>query len=103
MRGWLRDTDLVDDEILDRQVYVEDRYMRFGDLTSADARRLADQFSGLSGGGLEKRVAPAAGEWRKLAELLEEREAETVAALDLDEARDYAERVRVVPPGGSWL
>jgi hypothetical protein len=93
----------ADDEILARQVYVGDRYLRFGELTSGDCRRLAEQFSGLSGGGLEQRVAPAATEWRQLAELLDERGVETVSALDLDEARDYAERVRVVPPGGGWL
>ena len=91
------------DDVLAREVYVRDRYLPFGELDPGDARFLADQFSGLSGGGLEQRVAPAARAWRELAELLEERGAETVAALSAEEAASYAERARVIPPGGGWL
>jgi hypothetical protein len=79
---------------LERQVYVEDRYLPFGELTSDDARRLADKFSGLSGGGRE---------WRQLAKLMDERGAATVAELDAEQVGDFAERLRVIPPGGSWL
>jgi len=95
--------DEEDQRPLERQVYVEDRYLPFGELTSDDARRLADKFSGLSGGGLEQRVGPAGREWRQLAKLMDERGAATVAELDEEQVGDFAERLRVIPPGGSWL
>ena len=46
------------EELLAREVYVGDGYRRFGEVTPEDARTLADRFSGLSGGGLEQKVAP---------------------------------------------
>jgi hypothetical protein len=92
-----------DERVLETQVYVEDRYVPFGDLTPDDARRLADRFSGLSGGGLEVNVAPVGGAWRDLADLMVERGAGHVADLGAERAAELAERVRVVPRGGSWL
>jgi hypothetical protein len=91
------------DEILGREVYVRDAYKRFGELTEADARALADQFSGLSGGGLEAKVAPVGRAWRELAELMAESGAARVADLGAERAGELAEGLRVVPPGGSWL
>ncbi len=91
------------EDVLTREVYVRDRYVPFGELSADDARFLAGQFTGLSGGGLEQRVAPMARAWRELADLMEERGAATVAALGAEEAASQAERVRVVPPGGGWL
>ncbi len=91
------------DDILDRQVYVGDRYRPFGELTGADARLLAEQFSGLTGGGLEQNVAPVGSGWRQLAELMQERGVDTVAELGVEVAAEFGERLRVVPRGGSWL
>ncbi|HEX3292223.1 MAG TPA: hypothetical protein VHR38_00650 [Solirubrobacterales bacterium] len=90
-------------EVLAREVYVGDGYKKFGELTPDDARMLAEQFSGLSGGGLEAKVAPVGRAWRDLADLLSERECERVADLGADRAAGLAEKLRVVPPGGSWL
>jgi hypothetical protein len=95
--------DTENDRPLDTQVYVEDRYVAFGELTSDDARRLADKFSGLSGGGLEQKVAPVGTAWRELANLMEESGAERVADLGAERAAQLAESLRVVPPGGGWL
>jgi len=91
------------DDVLARQVYVGDRYKRFGELRRADAEELARSMSGHSGGGLEKHTMPIAAAWRELAGLLSRSDQETVADLDRDEAERLAERVRVIPPGGSWL
>ena len=91
------------DDILDREVYVRDRYLPFGELTQADARALAEQFSGLTGGGLEQNVAPVGSGWRQLAELMQERGVETVAELGVEVAAEFGERLRIVPRGGSWL
>jgi hypothetical protein len=92
-----------DDELLDREVYVGDAYKRFGELTAEDARALAEELSGHSGGGLERHAGPVALAWRRLAERLEEIDAGSVSELDPQEAGELAEAVRVVPPGGSWL
>lgn len=89
--------------ILERQVYVHDRYLPFGELTPDDARTLAERFSGLSGGGLEAKVAPVGRAWRELANLMAESGAERVADLGAERAAELAEGLRVVPPGGSWL
>ncbi len=91
------------DDVLAREVYVGDAYKAFGELTAKDAGALADQFSGLSGGGLEQKVAPVGRAWRELAEAMEQRGAATVAELGIQEATDRAEQLRVVPPGGAWL
>jgi hypothetical protein len=91
------------DDLLAREVYVGEAYKPFGDLTAQDARALAEQFSGLSGGGLEQKVAPVGRAWRELAEAIEQRGAATVADLGVEEAAKRAEQLRVVPPGGAWL
>ncbi len=91
------------DDVLAREVYVGDAYKPFGELTAKDARALAEQFSGLSGGGLEQKVAPVGSAWRELAEAIEQRGAATVAELGMEEAAKRAEQLRVVPPGGAWL
>ncbi len=91
------------DELLAREVYVGDAYKPFGELTANDARALAEQFSGLSGGGLESKVAPVGRAWRELADAIEQHGAATVAELGAEEAARRAEQLRVVPPGGSWL
>jgi hypothetical protein len=95
--------DSQSESVLDRQVYVEDHYVPFGEVTPDDARRLAERFSGLSGGGLEAKVAPAGRAWRELAALMDESEASRVADLGEARAAELAEGLRVVPPGGSWL
>jgi hypothetical protein len=91
------------DELLAREVYVGSTYKPFGDVTPDDARALAERFSGLSGGGLEAKVAPVGRAWRELARLMEERGASRVADLGSEQAAKLAEGLRVVPPGGSWL
>ena len=95
--------DSGNDEVFGRQVYVGDRYLPFGELTSDNARQLADKFSGLSGGGLETKVAPVGTAWRELAKLMEDSGAERVADLGAEKAAELAESLRVVPPGGGWL
>jgi hypothetical protein len=91
------------DDPLARQVYVGDRYKPFGEMTAEDARSQAAGLSGVSGGGLEARVAPVATGWRQLAKLLDDRGLETVSELGREEAERLARKVWVVPPRGSLL
>ena len=96
--------DTENDGPLDTQVYVEDRYVPFGELTSDDARRLAEKFSGLSGGGPGgRRWRPSARRGASSPNLMEESGAERVADLGAERAAELAEGLRVVPPGGGWL
>jgi hypothetical protein len=90
-------------EVLSREVYVGDGYKPFGDLTAQDAGSLADRLSGHTGGGLEKHTTPVAIAWSDLAKILDERGAGSVRDLDEDQVRHFATRLRIVPPGGSWL
>jgi hypothetical protein len=91
------------EELLGREVFVGDHYVAFGKIGSADASALAERFRGLSGGGLEQMVAPVGRAWLDLAELIEERGVGSVAELGDAVTPELAERLRVVPPGGSWL
>lgn len=72
-------------------------------MTPDEARALAERFSGLRGGGLEQKVAPVGTAWRELAALMSDSGAEKVADLGGERAAELAEKLRVVPPGGSWL
>ncbi len=77
-------------------------YKPFGELTSADARTLAAGLRGVSGGGLEAKVLPVSTGWTELARMLEEAQG-TVADLDPEVITSIAERVWVIPPGGTLL
>ncbi len=90
------------EDLLQREVFVDGAYKAFGELSAEDARKLAAELRGLSGGGLEARVMPVKTAWTELAGLLEESQA-TVAELDRETATAIAERVWVVPPGGTLL
>ena len=83
-------------------MFVGGAYKPFGELTSADARKLAAGLRGLSGGGMEAKVMPVMTAWTELAGLLEGSQA-TVAELDPDTVATLAERVWVIPPGGTLL
>lgn len=89
-------------DILRRQVYVGEAYKAYGELTAADARALAAGLRGVSGGGLDAKVAPVRASWTELAGLLDS-QGPRVADLDPETAARFAERVWVVPPGGTLL
>ena len=90
------------DDPLQRKVFVDGAYKPFGELTSEDARKLAAGLRGVSGGGLEAKVMPVLTAWTELSRLLDSPTAK-VADLDPDVAGAIAERVWVVPPGGTLL
>ncbi len=83
-------------------MFVEGAYKPFGQLTSEDARKLAAGLRGLSGGGMEAKVMPVRTAWTELSSLLEGSQT-TVADLDPETAARFAQRVWVVPPGGTLL
>ena len=91
-----------DDDPLQRQVYVNGEYRPFGQLTADDARALAAQLRGVTGGGLDARVGPVRAGWLELADRLAG-PGSTVADLDPPEVAKFAERLWITPPGGTLL
>lgn len=89
-------------DLLQRQVYMGDAYKPFGEVTAEDARAQAAKLRGITGGGLDAKVMPVRTGWLELAELLDSPGA-TVSDLDPETAAKFAERVWVIPPGGTLL
>src|SRR5689334_22570612 len=93
-----------EDHLLGHELYVGDRYRRFGELTAADARAQAAELAGAGSWGPMANVAGVAQAWRELAAELERLGAEaTVAQLDPELRERFARRLWVLPPGGSLL
>jgi hypothetical protein len=90
------------DDLLRREVYVNGEYRPFGELTATDARALAAELRGISGGGLDAKVGPVRAGWTELAARLDS-EGGTVSGLPPEEAARFAERLWVTPPGGTLL
>ena len=88
--------------VLDQRVHAGGESKRFGDLTLEDvsARRRA-ALGGRLGPDREGRARGHA--WAELARTMESRGAATVAELGEEEAAARAERLWVIPPGGSLL
>ncbi len=75
----------------------------FGELTAEDVGAHGDRLAEASGWGTEKRVAPVANAWRTLAKLMGRDGVATVADLDPETVAKQAEKLWIVPPGGSLL
>jgi hypothetical protein len=89
-------------DLLQRQVYIGDAYIPFGEVTAEDARAQAAKLRGITGGGLDAKVIPVKTGWLELAKLLDSPGA-TVSDLDPEMVAKFAERVWVIPPGGTLL
>jgi hypothetical protein len=89
--------------VLAEPVFAGGRNKPFGELTRQEVASRAQELSQAAGWGPTARVAPVARAWRELAREMDERGVETVAALGAESARERAERLWVVPPGGSLL
>jgi hypothetical protein len=89
-------------DLLQRQVYIGDAYKSFGEVSAEDARAQAAKLRGITGGGLDAKVAPVKAGWLELAKLLDSPGA-TVSDLDAETVSAFAERVWVIPPGGTLL
>lgn len=90
-------------EVLAEPVFADGETKPFGDLTAADVRARAGELAGAVGWGPTARVAPVAQAWSELASTMERQGAATVADLDPQAVAERAERLWVVPPGGSLL
>ena len=91
------------EDALARPVSVGGAVKPFGTLTVAEVRARADELAAAVGWGPTAKVAPVARAWGELAGRMEAGGAATVADLGPEAAAECAERLWVVPPGGSLL
>ena len=89
--------------ILAERVFAGGRSKPFAELTRAEVEERADELRSTVGWGPTARVASVATAWRELARLMTEQGAETVGELDPGEVAARAEKLWIVPPGGSLL
>jgi hypothetical protein len=93
----------ADDDLFARPVHAGGADKRFGELTVGDVRAHAAELRSAAGWGPTARIATVAQAWRELAEHMAQSSAETVADLGAPTAAEFAERLWVLPPGGSLL
>ncbi|HEY7622081.1 MAG TPA: hypothetical protein VH834_20080 [Solirubrobacteraceae bacterium] len=91
------------DEILRRPVHAGGADKPFGALRLEEVRAHAAELRSAAGWGPTARVATVARAWRELADDMARERAATVADLGPERAAAAAERLWVVPPGGSLL
>lgn len=90
--------------VLAREVSCAGGYKPFGEMTAVEVRSRADDFAAAAEvGPMAPRMAPVASAWRGLADQMERDGAAKVAELGGEVIAARAERLRVVPPGGSLL
>jgi hypothetical protein len=89
--------------VLEQKVHAAGGSKAFGALTLEDVRARADELRSVAGFGPTVRVVPVAQAWGELARTMEQHGAATVADLGESEAQARAERLWIVPPGGSLL
>jgi hypothetical protein len=91
------------DRILAEQVYCGSGYKPFREMTLAEVESRATELRSAAGFGPTERVASVASVWEGLAEAMRRQPAATVADLERETLASRADRLWVVPPGGSFL
>jgi hypothetical protein len=89
--------------ILAEPVYDGAEYRPFGEMTIEQVRARAVELRDAAGFGPTQRVAAVAAVWEGLAEAMGREGAVVVADLGKETLRSRADRLWVVPPGGSYL
>lgn len=79
-------------------------YKPFAEMTLADVERRAEELTAASQvPAMAQRTGPVASAWRGLAEQMKREGAAAVGDLDATDVAGRAERLWIVPPGGSLL
>lgn len=89
--------------VLAEHVFGGGRSKPFAEMTAEEVHSRAEELRAATGWGPTARVAGVARAWGELARLMDESGATTVAELDSDAVAERAERLWIVPPGGSLL
>jgi hypothetical protein len=91
------------DTVLAEPVFAGGRSKPFAELTAEEVRARADELRAATGWGPTAKVASVAMAWSAFARLMEQQGAATVAQVDREAVAEHAEKLWVVPPGGSLL
>jgi hypothetical protein len=91
------------DRVLAEPVFGGDRTKPFAEMTAGEVRERAAELKAATGWGPTAKVASVAMAWGELARLMEQSGAGTVGDLDRDAVAERAEKLWIVPPGGSLL
>lgn len=91
------------DRVLAEPVSVDGSYKPFARMTAAEVAGRAEEIGGISELGQAPRIAAVAAAWKGLAEAMRAQPAATVGELDREALRARADRLGVLPPGGSFL
>ncbi|MEA2419951.1 MAG: hypothetical protein QOE60_2157 [Thermoleophilaceae bacterium] len=91
------------DSVLAERVFAGGQTKSFGAVTADEVKARAAELRAATGWGPTARVAAVAMAWGELARLMDETQAQTVADLDRAAVAERAEKLWVVPPGGSLL
>jgi hypothetical protein len=91
------------DRILAEQVYCGSGYKPFSEMTLAEVESRGQELRSAAGFGPTQRVASVAAVWEGLAEAMRAQPAKKVADLDRATLASRADRLWVIPPGGSFL
>lgn len=89
--------------VLAEPVFAGGRSKPFAELTAEEVQARATELKAATGWGPTAKVASVAMAWSELARLMEQSKAATVAELEPDAVAQRAEKLWVVPPGGSLL
>jgi hypothetical protein len=91
------------DTVLAEPVFAGGRSKPFAELTAEEVRARAEELKAATGWGPTAKVASVAMAWSAFARLMEEGGAATVAEVDREAVAEHAEKLWVIPPGGSLL
>jgi hypothetical protein len=91
------------DTVLAEPVFAGGRSKPFAELTAEEVRARADELKAAAGWGPTAKVASVAMAWSVFARLMEQQGAATVAEVDREAVAEHAEKLWVIPPGGSLL
>ena len=89
--------------ILAERVFAGGRSKPFAEVTLAEVEARAQELRDVSGWGPTARVGSVAREWGALARSMAEQGAESVGQVDPEELVARAQKLWIVPPGGSLL
>lgn len=91
------------ERVLAEHVFSGGRSKPFAELTIDEVRERAEELKAVTGWGPTARVGSVAMAWAELGRLMEHVDAATVGDLRHDAVVERAEKLWVVPPGGSLL
>ncbi len=89
--------------VLAERVFAGGRSKQFAELTADEVKERAAELKAATGWGPTAKVGSVAMAWAELGRLMEHVQAETVGDLRPDAVAERAEKLWIIPPGGSLL